>query len=47
MEIQQKTVLDFFDGGDYFARQLGQRAPGFIGSAISRVGDSAIVVATS
>lgn len=42
----QKTVLDFFDGGDYFVRQLGQHAPGLIGSAISRVGDGALVIGT-
>ena len=42
----QRTVLEFFDGGNGIVQQLGQRAPGFIGSAISRVGDGAVVAGT-
>lgn len=42
----QKSVLDFFEDGSGFVQQLGQHAPAFFGSAISRVGDGAIVAGT-
>ena len=44
--LLEKTVLDFFDGGNGIVHQLGQYAPGLIGSAVTSLGDGAMVLGT-
>lgn len=42
----QRSVLEFFDDGTVLVNQLAQHAPGFIGSALGRVGEGAVGVGT-